>query len=269
MHDRLAVDVGATLRTAREHRGLQVAQLAATTKIPIKYLHAIEDNEFDKVPRGIFVRGFIRAYAREVGLDSTAMIEQFLPARTEATTDAEAPLEGSTVPIAPLHIAPESQGWRLDLGYAVIVPALVVGLVSLNPGGASDTTPTAAPPAVAPPPPPPAVAEAAPVAAGAADTGPDALTAVATSGGPLRFEILARGECWVKAVVDGRPLVARLLQPGERVTADATHDVVIRIGDPAAFSYSINGLPGRPLGEARVPVTVRFTSDGLQAPLAS
>ena len=278
MHDRLAVDVGTTLRTARELRGLQVAQLAAATKIPVGILLAIEDNHFEKVPRGIYLRGFIRAYAREVGLDSTEMIEQFLPEKAttlSAATGTDAPFEGTAAPVEPVHIDPEGPRWRLDLGYAVVVPALVFGLISFNPIGASDSTP-AAPPAAAPtapaavaPAPPPAGTDAAAVTAGAADTMPDALNAIATAGGALRVEILARGECWVKAVVDGQPVVARLLQPGERVTVDASHDVVLRVGDPAAFGYSINGLPGPPLGEAGVAVTVRFTSDGRQAALAS
>lgn len=145
MHDRLAVDVGTALRTARELRGLEVAQLAAATKIQVHILRAIENNEFDKVPGGIFVRGFIRAYAREVGLDSTEMIEPFLPQKAEAlpaATGTEAPLEGAAAPIEPVHIEPEGRRWRLDLGYALIVPALVFGLVSFNPGGASHSTPT-------------------------------------------------------------------------------------------------------------------------------
>jgi hypothetical protein len=268
LHTRLAVDVGTTLRTAREFRGLQVEQVSAATKIPVRHLRAIEDNEFDKVPGGIFVRGFIRAYAREVGLDSTELIEQFLPARAAALSEAtgsEPPVEGAAASVGPVHIDPEGPRWRPDLGYALIVPALVFGLVSFNPIGASDSTPTvpSAPPAA-----PPAVADAAPVTA-STDAGPDTLNAVAMSGGAVRFEMLARGECWVKAVVDGRPVVARLLQPGERVTVDASHDIVLRVGDPAAFSYSINGLPGSSLGEAGVPVTVRFTSDGRPAPLAS
>jgi hypothetical protein len=78
----------------------------------------------------------------------------------------------------------------------------------------------------------------------------------------------ARGECWVKAVVDGRTLVARLLQPGERITTDVEHDVVLRVGDPAALTYSINGRPGPALGTSGTPVTVRFTSDGQQDLLA-
>jgi len=258
LHPSIGMDVGLTLRIARERRGLSIPQLAATTKIPSGVLKALEDNAFEKVPSGIFTRGFIRAYAREVGLDPEEMIREFLSETAATPPPAPATLaqrEGAVEEMDQLQIDLDGPGSRPDWGYALIVAALVVGFVSFNRSDASEGVQT----------PPAAVSETAtPVAT--ADAIPEA---VATTGGALRVEMHARGECWVKAVVDGRTVVARLLQPGDRVTTDAQHDVVLRIGDPAAFSYSINGQPGRPLGEAGIPVTVRFTRDGRQDASAS
>jgi cytoskeletal protein RodZ len=249
------MDVGTTLRAARERRGLSVAQLAAITRIPHGVLRAIEDNAFDKVPGGIFTRGYIRAYAHEVRLDAEEMIQQFVSETTPpAPAEALTPRESAIEEIDQLHIDPDGPGSRPDWGYALIVAALVAGLVSFNRSGPGDATA----------PQPAAVAEATPV-----DDASTVPAAVATSGGSLRIEMEARGECWVRAVADGRTVVARLLRPGEKVITDAQHDLVLRVGDPAAFSYSVNGRPGQPLGEARTPVTVRFTSDGRQAPIAS
>jgi cytoskeletal protein RodZ len=244
------MDVGTTLRTARERRDLTLTQLATTTKIPIAQLRAIEDNAFDRVPRGIFIRGFIRAYAREVGLDAEEVIAQFRSETAETIPPAPGTQREGVIQeeIEPLHIDLDGSGSRPGWGYALIVAALVVGFVSSNRSGASEQ-----------PSPESAIGETA-----ATDAATAPLKAVATSGRGLSLEIHARGECWVKAVVDGRTVVARLLQPGERVTTDAQHDVVLRVGDPAALTYSINGQPGGPLGSARIPVTVRFTSDGRQ-----
>src|SRR5687767_4951396 len=72
------MDIGNTLRNAREHRELTLAHLASRTKIPVGTLHALETNDFARVPRGIFVRGFLRAYAAEVGLDPQQIVAQFL-----------------------------------------------------------------------------------------------------------------------------------------------------------------------------------------------
>jgi hypothetical protein len=76
------------------------------------------------------------------------------------------------------------------------------------------------------------------------------------------MEIRAQDHCWVRAVVDGRPTLERLLQPGETQSLTAQRDIVLRVGDPAAFSYSVNGRAGKPLGAANEPVTVRFGTDG-------
>jgi hypothetical protein len=72
----------------------------------------------------------------------------------------------------------------------------------------------------------------------------------------------AQGLCWISAVVDGQRTMARLLQPGETQSLNAERDIVLRIGDPAALSYSINGRAGQALGVANVPVTVRVGTDG-------
>lgn len=255
------MDVGTTLRIARERRDLTIAQLASTTKIPATVLQAIDDNAFDRVPGGIFVRGFIRTYAREVGLDPEDMVAQFRAETAEtlpvgAAVDATA-VEAIDEEIGHLPIDPDVSGSRPGWGYALIVAALVVGIVSFNRSNDADPRPAST-----------IVADA--------STQPDAVAAsaaepnaIATSGGGLHFEIQARGECWIRAIADGKTIVERLLLPGERITADAQHDLVLRVGDPAALTYTINGRPGSALGAPGMPVTVRFTSDGHRDPPVS
>jgi hypothetical protein len=84
-----------------------------------------------------------------------------------------------------------------------------------------------------------------------------------------RFQFEAQAPCWVEAVVDGRKVVYRLMQRGDREAIDPGHEIVLRIGDPGAFTYSVNGSPGAPLGKPGVPITVRFTSEGQRLQLAS
>ena len=61
--------VGRRLRQAREARGLSMTEVAASTKIPVRQLAALEAEEYETLPGGIFVRGHIRAAAKAVGLD--------------------------------------------------------------------------------------------------------------------------------------------------------------------------------------------------------
>ena len=59
-------------------------------------------------------------------------------------------------------------------------------------------------------------------------------------------------------------VVAKLLQAGERHTLEASEELVLRVGDPGALSFSINGQAGRPLGRAGEPVNVRITKDNFR-----
>src|SRR5437762_13790613 len=74
------MDIGAELRNARKARKLSIEEIARVTKISPSVLRAIDRNDFDSVPGGLFTRGFLRAYAREVGLDPEEIVDLY---RTE------------------------------------------------------------------------------------------------------------------------------------------------------------------------------------------
>jgi cytoskeleton protein RodZ len=246
----MTMDIGTTLRNAREQRSLSIEELSATTRITLRFLRALEDNAFDTLPSGIFVRGFIRSYAREVGLDPEEMVMQFL----EQTGDAPVTAEQPAVPQFDddILIDPEPSSGRATWGYALIVAALLVAFVSSTRTDEGDDALT------------PVAAAAEPGREAAADAPRDAATeagAVATTGdGLIRFDITPSGPCWVEAVVDGKTVVYRLMQAGERETLSA-REIALRVGDPAACAYNINGKPGRPLGAPGVPATVTLTTD--------
>ena len=56
-------DFGGKLRQAREARGISFRQIAASTKISVAALEALERNDVSKLPGGIFSRSFVRSYA--------------------------------------------------------------------------------------------------------------------------------------------------------------------------------------------------------------
>ena len=78
-------DVGAALKAAREFRGLNLQDLADSTRIRRSYLAAIEDMRLDELPSRPFTIGYIRAYAAALGLDGDAAVERFR--RDEPVTD--------------------------------------------------------------------------------------------------------------------------------------------------------------------------------------
>jgi transcriptional regulator with XRE-family HTH domain len=68
--------VGATLREARNRRKIDLSQVEAATKIRVRYLRAIENEEWELLPGDAYARAFVRAYAAYLGLDAERLAEQ-------------------------------------------------------------------------------------------------------------------------------------------------------------------------------------------------
>lgn len=68
---------GENLRREREMRGVSLDEISFATKISLRFLEAIEREDFSKLPGGIFSRSFIRTYARYLGLDEDRVVAEF------------------------------------------------------------------------------------------------------------------------------------------------------------------------------------------------
>ena len=68
------LNVGATLREAREGLGMSVYDIAERIKFAPKQVEALEANDFERLPKATFLRGFVRSYARVLQLDEAALI---------------------------------------------------------------------------------------------------------------------------------------------------------------------------------------------------
>ncbi len=73
----MAASIGEQLRLAREGRGIGLREISDQTRISIRYLEAIESNDYGRLPGGVFNRSFIKAYARCVGYDEKEAIEGY------------------------------------------------------------------------------------------------------------------------------------------------------------------------------------------------
>lgn len=69
--------VGRILRNQRETRRMSLAEVSRITRIPVGALSSIEGNQFDNLPGEVFVRGFLKAYAGSVGLDSAEIVARY------------------------------------------------------------------------------------------------------------------------------------------------------------------------------------------------
>jgi cytoskeletal protein RodZ len=80
---------GEKLRKQREERGIELDAISKTTKISTRMLRALEDEHFDQLPGGVFNKGFVRAYARQVGLDAEEAITDYLAALRESQIQSQ------------------------------------------------------------------------------------------------------------------------------------------------------------------------------------
>ena len=256
-------DFGAKLRAAREREGVSLRQIAASTKISTAALEALESNDLERLPGGIFTRSFVRSFASEVGLDPEEAVREFL-----AQSGVERMLTGSVYADDSEDNAQylSQQGvaktalWIILLSVPIAVLLIFLGWEGEPEESASSAAPVLdersaevdAGPEGATTPPPPSVAD--PLAAG---------QGVAV--GPLTIEIHPRGQCWVSLTVDGERVFSRVMQPGEREAREAEREIVISIGDAGAFDYSINRQRGRSLGREGEVVTTRIDRDNYRS----
>ena len=73
----MAESIGEKLRLARETRGIALRDISEQTRISMRYLEAIESDDYRRLPGGIFNRSFIRAYAKFIGYDETQAIDEY------------------------------------------------------------------------------------------------------------------------------------------------------------------------------------------------
>ena len=75
---------GPRLRRARMHRGFELEDIGEITKITVTHLQAIEDEAFDTLPAAVYVRGFVAAYVRAIGLDPKRVVTSYMARLEEA-----------------------------------------------------------------------------------------------------------------------------------------------------------------------------------------
>jgi cytoskeleton protein RodZ len=112
-----AKELGALLRAKREEMGLTYAQISDQIKVKAGYLEALENEEWDHLPSPAFIKGFIRSYARELGLSEEGLIALY-----QETAPPPQPMP------RPLQAAPKKN--RVPL-YLILVFAVLAGGVAV------------------------------------------------------------------------------------------------------------------------------------------
>lgn len=220
---------GTWLRRQREGRGIALREIADSSKISIRYLQAFEEDRFDLLPAGVFARGFLRQYARYVGLEPEDVVNYYLvtiqPQEDEGEDD-EAVVRRRRSATSP---------WVYAVAFGV-ASVVLLGLVALLYALGQRQ----------PPPPPQSVIATAPPPATGSEAAPPAEPPAAVAelpGPPLRVTLDFADECWVEARIDGTRRIAELHVQGESLRLDAQQQVELTLGDAGAVEVEVNGHP--------------------------
>lgn len=239
---------GERLRAARVAQGLEVADVAARTRIPQRHLAAIEAGQYSSLPSVTYAIGFARAYARAVGTDE---VEIAAAVRADLSGNWDRP--GPTIPAYEVDDPARTPSRGLVWGGVLVAVLVLVGIglwygTNLFRGGAAPTS-LALPGGEVAVPIPQTVAPAPPAADG-------------------QVAITATDEVWVR-IYDAADttLLMKTMAPGERfdVPADA-NGPMINVGRPDKLSITVNGSAVPPLGDGRV--AIKDVPVGAQALLA-
>lgn len=117
--------VGTILREARNRRKVELSEVEAATRIRFRYLRAIEDEEWDVLPGGVYTRGFIRTYASFLGLDGDRLVSDYRESVEPWHRSAEAPQPQAVGGVS-------SSGPRgIALGALVVIAVIAVAVIAI------------------------------------------------------------------------------------------------------------------------------------------
>jgi len=264
---------GERLRRERELRGVKLEEIAESTKIGVRYLRALEQEDLSKLPGGIFSKGFVRAYARYLGIDEEEAIADFVHVAGE--TESALP-EPSALPEKP-QVETHSSKWWLVLA---LVALIAVGYyyrqrMRTAPPAARVTAPQPAPQQAAPPAMVPVTTPTAPpggtVAATEGATGAPGGTATAApppatapSVAKVVVELRTTHPAWVQWSVDGGPAQDAVFPANAQKRLEGNARVTLKVGDAGAVELTYNGKTLSPLGKDKQVMSLTFTPEGMQ-----
>lgn len=135
--------IGPTLREARNRRKVDLSEVEAAIKIRVRYLQAMENEEWDALPGGAYTRGFIRTYASYLGLDGDRLADDYRRA-TAPSGGERVPKRVEPVPASRRRGQPRISSRLVIAAVCLVLVAVLVGIALAGGSGDSSPSPTVA-----------------------------------------------------------------------------------------------------------------------------
>jgi transcriptional regulator with XRE-family HTH domain len=249
---------GDQLKREREMRGVSLEEISAATRISTRFLEALEKEQWDRLPGGVFRRGFIRSVARYLGLDGDDLISEY----ELQTKDA------------PKDLSSEEHLYNIPRDYRPAAIAIVV-LLALLAGGwfvyahfglaiAARLHKQQPAPAVVPNSPAPGSSSSNLPSSNSTVPSDPARAAEQPPAVPLDLKIQAGKACEFKVSADGRQVFDGHIDADEVKSFEAHDTLEINAADPSALFLSLNGETLPPFGLPGQPGSIMLTHKDLK-----
>ncbi len=245
---------GARLKKERQQRKMTLDEIAASTKIGTRFLRALEEEHFEQLPGGIFNKGFVRAYARHLGIDEAQAIADYLAAAGASQPDKK-PEE---VQVPEVWAEEESTGasrvpWGL-FAIALLIVAFGFALWGFHTRESRQQDRAA---------PSPAANRGTPVPSRAGSSPRPAAP------GAFLVLVKAHDDSWLTITADGKEIMQEelLLASGEK-SVEARKEIIIKAGNVGGLDFSFNGKKLPVQGEDGEVKILTFDANGLQPAVA-
>ena len=222
--------LGQELKEAREQRGVSLRSISEATHIGMRFLQAIENDDYDQLPGGIFNKSFVRKYARHVGLDEEEVVNRYDQLMVEKG------VEPQKLTVNYLDDFEEksssSRFWLPALIFMILCAAAYAAYqYSASTSVPKDQTAQLATPSPTPTPEPSPTPTPEPTP---------------TPVNELRLRIAANtGDCWMRIGTDDLQPQIMTLRYGEFEEFRATDRLVVDLGNVLAVNLQLNGQPLR------------------------
>ena len=247
---------GERLKRERELREVTPEEIASATRIAPRFLDALENEVWEKLPGGVFNRGFVRSIARYLGLDEEAFLAEY---------DMAHGPEASAVPSYAEDRIPRPSKWipaALVLGIIVLLAGLLYGgFVAwryYQARHAQKVSTTAEGPQVSPP-----------SALISSTDSPSGTKAAAAAGPaeatiPLGLSVSASAAAQLRVLADGAVVFDGALSAGENRRFSAVRDFEVWASDSGAVLLEMNGQTVAPLGVPGSSGTIKLSAKDLR-----
>jgi cytoskeleton protein RodZ len=286
---------GERLKEQREKRGITLDQISKSTKIGTRFLQALEEDHFERLPGGIFNKGFVRAYARFVGMDEEQAVTDYLTATGANQPKTEAAEEPPVIepPAAPPRDRAAGLPWGifatllLIIAFSFAVWGFYSRVASTREKEPIQAPPTQSPATAAkqsspnqpvssqtanePQPHGSAQRSISTNSAGVTISAPNALEpeTPASTASPqagawrgLILRIKAHEDAWLSITVDGEVTTHQTLTASAERTVRAQNEIVIKAGNIGALDFEFKGKQLPRQGEIGEVKTLAFDANG-------